>query len=102
MQLANTARILVCLQYGIGDVVMQLPSLNALRRSAPAAKITALGAAPATELLEGEKCVNEVLSLQRWGIRHLWDSGTPFTNPQIVAWLRLAGFEPRAGCSARA
>jgi heptosyltransferase-3 len=72
---------------------MQLPALNALRRSAPDAKITAVGATPATELLEGASCVDEVLSCQHWGIRHLWDSGTPFTSLQIAAWLTLARFE---------
>ncbi len=37
-------RILVCLRYGIGDVVMELPVLDALRAAVPRAHITALGA----------------------------------------------------------
>ena len=44
-------RILVCLRYGIGDVVMELPVLDALRSALPRAHITALGAYPAIELV---------------------------------------------------
>jgi ADP-heptose:LPS heptosyltransferase len=84
---------LVCLRYGIGDVVMQLPTLHALRRAAPDARITAMGAAPAIELLEDRGLVDELVAYGRWGIRHLWDSGAEETPTQIAGWLEEAAFE---------
>lgn len=42
----TSATILVCMRYGIGDVVMQTPALDALRHAAPNAHIVALGATP--------------------------------------------------------
>ncbi len=61
--LSHVGHILVCWRYGIGDVMMQLPTMEALRRSAPAARITALGAAPATELLDGAGLVDDIVAL---------------------------------------
>lgn len=89
----DARRILVCLRYGIGDLVMELPVLEALRRAVPRAHITALGAAPATELLERHDAVNEVVALNRWGIRHRWDRG-PATAPRAIAcWLDQRDFD---------
>ena len=42
----TSATIRVCMRYGIGDVVMQTPALDALRHAAPNAHIVALGATP--------------------------------------------------------
>ncbi|MGH9628385.1 MAG: glycosyltransferase family 9 protein [Bryobacteraceae bacterium] len=91
--LRHARNMLVCLRYGIGDVVMQLPVLDALRRAAPEARITAIGAAPAIELLEGAGLVDEIVAYGRWGIRHLWDPGIAETYAQVAGWLEEAGFE---------
>jgi ADP-heptose:LPS heptosyltransferase len=90
---ASAKRILLCLRYGIGDVVMELPLLDALRRTAPNARITAIGADPATQLLVGSGLVNEIVAYGRWGIRHLWDSGGEKTPADISTWLSAAGFD---------
>jgi ADP-heptose:LPS heptosyltransferase len=89
----HAGKVLVCLRYGIGDVVMQLPLLEGLRRAAAQARITATGAAPAIELLEGAGLVDEIVSYSRWGIRHLWDAGSEETVSQVAGWLEEAGFD---------
>jgi ADP-heptose:LPS heptosyltransferase len=91
--LRDAKDIMVCLRYGIGDVVMQLPVLAALRIARPNARITAIGAAPAIELLEGAGLVDDVVGYGRWGIRHLWDPGADGTAWQVAAWLEEAGFD---------
>jgi ADP-heptose:LPS heptosyltransferase len=89
----DAQRILVCLRYGIGDVVMELPVLNVLRRAVPDARITALGASPAVELLEDDPVVDEVVSLRRWDLTHRWDNGTEATRPAIRRWLDRNDFD---------
>lgn len=86
-------RILACLGYGIGDVVMQFPVLHALRQAVPSASITAIGAEPATELLDGAGVVDATVVYGSWGIRHLWDNGAARTRSQVEAWLKEAAFD---------
>jgi ADP-heptose:LPS heptosyltransferase len=86
-------RILLCLRYGIGDVVMETPVLTALRRAAPAARIIALGAPPAVELLQGDPRVDEVVGIDRWGVSHRWDEGTPAARRAIATWVADQGFD---------
>lgn len=85
--------ILVCLRYGIGDVVMETPVLRALRRALPASRITLLGAPPAIELLEGDTVADEVVSLARWGIRHRWHRGDPDARARLDGWLEEQAFD---------
>lgn len=85
--------ILLCLRYGIGDVVMELPALEWLRRRAPGARITALGAPPAIDLLDGDPRVDEVVSAARWGLTHRWDEGTPASRAELDRWLAARGFD---------
>ncbi len=86
-------RVLVCLRYGIGDVVMELPILDALRSALPRARITALGAWPALELLDGDPRVGEVVMLDRFDLRHRWDTGEPRTRPALAEWLEDQRFD---------
>jgi ADP-heptose:LPS heptosyltransferase len=86
-------RILWCLRYGIGDVVMELPLLQALRRAAPRAHLTVLGANPALELLEHDPRVDGRSSLQDMGVRHRWDQGTPEARLQVGRWLVDSDFD---------
>lgn len=86
-------RVLVCLRYGIGDVVMELPVLSALRAALPGARIAALGAEPATQLLEGDDRVDEVVAVSRWGLSHRWDTGTAETRAGFAAWWRERRFD---------
>lgn len=86
-------RVLVCLRYGIGDVVMETPVLESLRGALPAARIVALGAAPATELLESDPRVDEVVAVGRWGLRHRWDRGTAEARAGIGAWFVESAFD---------
>lgn len=89
----NVRRVLVCVRYGIGDVVMELPVLEALRRALPWARITALGARPATQLLDRSPYVDEVIDLNRWGFSHRWDPGPPEAPEAIVAWMDEHAFD---------
>lgn len=88
-------RILVCLRWGIGDVVTELPALAALRRAAPWARLDALGAPPALELVEGEGDVDVdgVWSTAALGLRHWGDPGDGASHAEIRAWLAGCGFD---------
>ncbi|RJP19820.1 MAG: hypothetical protein C4520_12080 [Candidatus Abyssobacteria bacterium SURF_5] len=66
MQFCAARRILLCLRYGIGDFVMETPVLQALRESSPHAHITAAGAYPAIELLEGDPRIDALMCIQKW------------------------------------
>ena len=89
----DAKRILVCLRYGIGDLVMETPVLQALRVGVPEARITALGAEPATELLAADPRVDEVASYQGWGLAHRWDPGGAETRSAIARWLDAHDFD---------
>jgi ADP-heptose:LPS heptosyltransferase len=86
-------RVLLCMRYGIGDVAMELPVLEALRRALPQAHITALGASPATQLLERHPDLDAVDTLNQWGIRHRWDRGPAGAKRAISAWLDEHDFD---------
>ncbi len=86
-------RALICLRYGIGDLVMQWPALEALRRTWPDAHIVAVGAEPAIELLEGDPLVDERVSVHRFGLSHWGDWGDPERRAAIAAWVRAGEFD---------
>ncbi len=93
MAIAEARRILLCLRYGIGDLVMELPVLDALRRSAPRAHITAVGASPALELLEGDERIDRLVQFQRFGLSHWGDPGSPKMRARIRRWLANGRFD---------
>jgi ADP-heptose:LPS heptosyltransferase len=93
MNLQTARKILLCLRYGIGDVVMQLPAIEALRQAAPAAPLSALGAEPAVELLAGDRRVDRLLSVQRWGFDQWGDTGTPASREEVRRWLENERFD---------
>ena len=84
-ELAAARRVLVCLRYGIGDVVMQWPALQSLRRACPDAEIVALGAAPATQLLQNGPADRAVAS-QSLGLGHFGDDA-PAGRRAVEEWL---------------
>jgi ADP-heptose:LPS heptosyltransferase len=89
----QASNILLCLRYGIGDLVMELPVLDRLREVLPKATITGLGAQPAVEILEGDDRLNEVVSIQNWGIRHLGDPGDAQAHRRFSDWLVARRFD---------
>ncbi len=89
----RTSHVLVCLRYGIGDLIMELPALDALHRALPEAVFTGLGAEPAIEILEGDGRFDEVVSIRRWGIRHLGDSADEEAQRAFVDWLTSGRFD---------
>lgn len=93
MELADAHRILICLRYGIGDLIMELPVIDALRSAAPTARITALGARPAVDLLAGDPRIDNIFSVQQWGYRHWGDAGNTETTAKVNAWLRESRFD---------
>jgi ADP-heptose:LPS heptosyltransferase len=89
----TSATILVCMRYGIGDVVMQTPALEALWRAAPGAHIVALGATPAVELLAQDPAVDEIVDVKRmWGLTHWYDAGEGRMEA-IQQWLAERRFD---------
>ncbi len=67
------ARILIIRLTAMGDVVLTLPAVNALRENFPGAKISFLTTRENADLLRGFKNVDEVLALDRAAFR----SGNP-------------------------
>lgn len=87
------ARILVCLRYGIGDIVMQTPVLAALRAAYPRATIVGLGAAPAVELLGEDLNIDALETAQRFGFAHWGDPGTDEARASFRDWLLEQSFD---------
>jgi ADP-heptose:LPS heptosyltransferase len=88
MKSDSVHKILFCLRYGIGDLIMEMPAIELLRRTFPEARIDAVGARPATELLEGTSLCDELFHIQDWGLEHWGDSGTPEIKDKIREWLK--------------
>jgi ADP-heptose:LPS heptosyltransferase len=86
-------RILVCLRYGIGDVVMELPALRALRSTYPHAHIAALGAWPALELLTGDPLFDHLASVQSFGFAHWGDDGNVRARLRLTQWCDESAFD---------
>ena len=93
MKVKEARRILLCLRYGIGDLVMETPALDALRREAPAAQITALGARPAIELLDGDPRIDRLVCAQDWGLEHWGDFGSARIREKILMWMARESFD---------
>ncbi|RPJ19902.1 MAG: hypothetical protein EHM35_20195, partial [Planctomycetaceae bacterium] len=89
----DARNILLCLRYGIGDLITELPAITRLREVVPRATITALGAKPATEILDGDPRVDRVVSIQQWGIQHLGDPVDEQVRRQLDDWLRANQFD---------
>jgi ADP-heptose:LPS heptosyltransferase len=69
----------------IGDVVLTLPAVNAVRENFPSAQITFLTSKENAMLLQGFRAVNEVITLDRAAMR----SGNPLkTIPELFGLLR--------------
>ncbi len=93
MTVAPGKRVLVCLRYGIGDVVMELPALRHLRAQSPDVHVTALGARPATELLEGDPVIDALACVQDFGFEHWGDRGGDAARRRAADWLAEQGFD---------
>jgi ADP-heptose:LPS heptosyltransferase len=89
---AAPERVLICLRYGIGDVVMEMPALRGLRAQYPRAHFTALGAWPALELIEGDPLFDAHRGIQDFGFRHWGDRGGDAERKAVAGWIRANGF----------
>lgn len=92
-ELKSAQRVLICLRYGIGDLVMETPALDALRKHLPYAGIEALGARPATDLLMRDTRVDKVHSIQDFGLRHWGDEGNSEIRGAFKEWLKAGRFD---------
>jgi ADP-heptose:LPS heptosyltransferase len=90
---ANASNVLLCLRYGIGDLITELPAIDRLREHLPHARITGLGAEPAIEILDHDPRLDAVLPIQHWGIRHLGDPANEATQRQFADWLAASRFD---------
>jgi ADP-heptose:LPS heptosyltransferase len=89
----NASNVLLCLRYGIGDLITELPLIDRLRETLPEATITGLGAEPAVEILDGDDRLDRVVSIQHWGIRHLGDPADEQVRRQFADWLAASRFD---------
>jgi ADP-heptose:LPS heptosyltransferase len=90
---AARERLLICLRYGIGDVVMEMPALRGLRAQHPRAHFTALGAWPALELIEGDPLFDTHRGVQDFGFRHWGDRGGEAERDAVRGWIEANGFD---------
>lgn len=93
MSIGKARKILLCLRYGIGDLVMETPALDALRRAAPGAFIVGLGARPALQLLEGDPRLDALVCVQDLGLEHWGDRGSPAVRERLASWLAREAFD---------
>ena len=91
-KLSSARHVLLCLRWGIGDVIMELPLLQALRTQVRG-RITVLGAAPAVELLDGVAWVDDIVEVQRFGFTHWGDAGNEEQRADVARWCRKGGFD---------
>lgn len=89
---ADARRILLCLRYGIGDVVSETAFFDSLRAAAPRAHITAIGAQPAIALLAEDPRLDRVIATQRFGLGDL-AFDTPKSRRRMRRWLRGQHFD---------
>lgn len=92
MALHHHRTILIFAGWGIGDLILLWPLLEALREQAPRAGVVVMVADPAGELLEDRRVVDELRSYQEFGIRHLGETSTA-AAAALGAWLRERDFD---------
>jgi ADP-heptose:LPS heptosyltransferase len=86
-------RVLICLRYGIGDVIMELPALRAVCAHWPHAHFTTLGAHPALELPQGDPDFNTQACVQDFGFAHWGDCGTATARRHFGDWFAEQEFD---------
>lgn len=93
MKFLNPRKILFCLRYGIGDLIMELPALDSLRQAKPSVHLTLLGARPAIELLQGDRRPDLLAAIQDFGLTDWGDPGTPEVRRHLAGWLAQEQFD---------
>lgn len=86
-------RILVCLRYGIGDAMMEIPALRSLRAAWPDAELWLLGARPALELFEGDPDFQNLVCVHDFGFQHWGDLGDDTARQEFQRWFRNSDFD---------
>lgn len=109
-------RLLICRLSAIGDTILTMPLLCALRRLWPDAEITWVVEAPASPLLVGHECLDRLIVLRRRWLRDVGEvlqlrrqlrqirpdiafDPQSLTKSAVVAW--LSGAPLRIGCAGR-
>jgi lipopolysaccharide heptosyltransferase I len=86
--------ILLIKPSALGDIVMALPSLSALRRSFPQARITWLVRPEFAPLIEGHPHLDEILLFDRKLLSRAWCSPTAFRSlVSLIGKLRRRRFD---------
>jgi ADP-heptose:LPS heptosyltransferase len=91
--MTQSHRLLVCLRYGIGDVVMEMPALRGLRAAMPESEIYLLGARPALELFEGDPDFQSLICVHDFGFSHWGDLGDTTARNSFHEWFIGTGFD---------
>lgn len=106
IKMETPKKILVIQLKRIGDIVLTLPAVEALRRAFPAAKIDFLAEHPGSQILEGHPCLDKVLRYEpkrplRWILkvrRENYDWVIDFLgNPRSAIVTAFSGAKVRAG-----
>lgn len=92
MALHDHSNVLVFLRWGIGDLLLQWPVLERLRRALAPGRLTLLGARPAVQLLEGCDLADRVRAYQEFGLGHLGAVSEPGID-RLDAWLDGGAFD---------
>jgi len=87
-------RILLIKPSSLGDIVMALPALSALRRNFPRAKISWLIRPEFAPLIEGHPHLDEIILFDRRGLTGAWHRPQAFRGlMSLIARLRKARFD---------
>lgn len=87
-------RILLIKPSSLGDIVLALPALSALRRSFPQARISWLIRPEFAPLIEGHPHLDEIILFDRKFLARAWYSPTAFGSlVSLISWLRRSRFD---------
>lgn len=87
-------RNILVIDFGqLGDVVMSLPALHAIRRRFPQARITVVVGKPGAEIIELSRCADETLVVDRVALRDGFKPLSVLRLLQLVRDVRGRGFD---------
>ncbi len=85
--LSHARKILLCARRGIGDLIMEIPLMQALRKAIPYAHVSVLGARPALQVLENHSPFDQLFYLEDFGVTDWADAGTEALASRFGRWL---------------
>ncbi|MBI3929890.1 MAG: glycosyltransferase family 9 protein [Armatimonadetes bacterium] len=77
----------------MGELVLQLPVLERLRRRDPGARVDVLGSTPSIQLLQGSRLIDGLYDLRAWGMRNRDDVMPGPTRRKLGKWVKARQYD---------